>query len=230
MSRWDKVCFAVLALAAAPASAATYTGTLNGIITSGAFDYFDELNYNPPLSYSTDLTGLPISIDFTADVKYNYVDGLGYLVPRYVFQSISVTVQDLDPNFSSVQARGGASSNDVNYIGLNVSKDDDFTGNASDGHLTVVPLSRGSEQGLDVIFDGASPNEGPLSGSGSALAVFAPPVNLSAGYDVKFRLTDGFVQMTGAPEPGGWTLMIVGLGVVGAAMRARHKHGAASTA
>jgi hypothetical protein len=40
---------------------------------------------------------------------------------------------------------------------------------------------------------------------------------------VKFQLTDGFVQMTGTPEPESWALMILGFGGIGAMLRGRRQ-------
>jgi hypothetical protein len=219
-----RVFLGVLALAAAPASAATYTGTLNGIITSGEFGFYDGYSDATPVAYTTDLTGTPISIDFTSTVINNYTDSLGYLIPRFVSNTISVTIADPDPNFTNLRTFRETQSNDLNYYGgIIASSDSNFTGNASAGHLTMPASTVHVGGGLDFIFAGASPNAGPLSGSGSANAYNDPPVPLSWGYNVKFQLTDGFVQMTGTPEPESWALMILGFGGIGAMLRARRQ-------
>jgi hypothetical protein len=225
MIRSSKFCLAMLALATAPANAATYTGTLNGIITSGEFHLLDGYNYDPPLSYDASLTGLPISINFTSVVNYNYLDEFGYIVPKYVLNTISVTVDDPDPNFALLGTHAGVVTNDPNYIGgLPESSNNDFSGNASAGHMLFPPIGKG-EQSLDFSFSGASPNAAPLSGSGATSLDYAPPVSIFGHYDVTFQLTDGFVQVMGAPEPESWALMIVGFGGIGAMMRGRRKQG-----
>jgi high-affinity nickel permease len=77
------LCFAAFVLPAIPASAATYVGTLNGIIIGGT----SEAAVAGPatgLFYNTDLTGQPISIAFTIDTIDNYTNVFGSVISHLV--------------------------------------------------------------------------------------------------------------------------------------------------
>jgi hypothetical protein len=217
MIRCSALSLAAIALSALPASAATYIGRLNGVITSGKEDYNVAFGENPVPPYTKDLTNDPIFIDFTATVVNNYTDKFGNLVPKYISTTISVTI----PSVSMYVQTLGATYSNVQYDFFHpVANELDFVGDAVDGHLTVSGYRGPSPhvpQALDFSYVGASPSHAPLTGSGTSVAGLDGAYGFDF-YNVAFRLTDGFVQ-SATPEPESWALMILGFGAIGGAMR-----------
>jgi hypothetical protein len=218
MTRCSGLCFLAFSLSVAPASAATYIGTLHGVITGGQESYLNT--FGPDIvSYTKDLTGGAISIDFTVDERDNYTDPFGKFLPKYLATTISVNIPSVA---SGVQTLSGTYSNDE-YVYL-LTQNIDFVGNGTDGHLTVSgsrsPTPH-TPQALDFTYAGASPILAPLTGSGTTAGGLTGEFGQDL-YDVTFRLTDGFVQ-TAAPEPASWALMILGFGAIGSAMRRQRR-------
>jgi hypothetical protein len=212
---------AAVTFAAAPASAATYIGTLNGTITSGSATYQNYYDFmNPPVV--VDLTGQPIKIAFESDVTLNFTDTDGTFYPKYVVNTLALTIPAPAPFDTPFSEQSNNMHSD--YPGSV-----DYTGDAQSGTFTsysVMGSNPDPDSPLDVVFTfaGASPVAGPLTGSGTVKAGYMIPV-VGAGADdtlsIAFTLSNGFVTATGAPEPASWTLMIAGFGAVGSALRLR---------
>jgi hypothetical protein len=210
---------AALAAVSAPAAAETYTGTLTGVITSGSGGHDDALGYyNNDPSFTVDLAGAPITINFTADIQYNFTDPVGDFYARYVTNTIDVRIPAASPvsmdDIGSTQANGYTVWQPASA---------DYTGGAKSGKLDADGSYDNDPdfwQTLDFSFAGASPHSGPLTGSGTAYASFYDGISVTDQYKVTFDLTSGFVS-AGTPEPSAWSLMIVGFGAIGGIMRRR---------
>ena len=214
------------ALAAPVVPDATFTGTVNGVITGGQTtnsvgigEYYQTMTI--PLS------GSRISIDFTAAVTYDYVDEAddGRLYPRYVINAVSLTITPIAPLgiYESTQ------TNDYAFYWGSA----DYVGNAMDGAFSIGGAVGGEpdfQQSVTFAFSGARSTLAALTGSGSATTHFFNPYGTSeqdAGRTIDssftFDLTGGFAtgpgQTAAAPEPATWSMMIAGMGVIGGAMR-----------
>jgi hypothetical protein len=214
MIRCATLSLAAFALSGVPASAATYIGKLNGVITSGEESYYNSFGADI-VTYTKDLTGGAISIDFAVDAEENHTDQFGKFLPKYVAATISVNIPSVA---SGIQTLGSTYSDDE-YVYL-LTQDIDFVGDDADGHLTVSGYrspSPAAPQALDVSYAGASAFLAPLTGSGTTVA------GLTGGfghdlYNIDFKLTEGFVQLA-TPDAESWALMILGFGAIGSAMR-----------
>jgi hypothetical protein len=222
--RSTAIALGVGVLIASPASAATYTGTLQGVITSGSAFYSDGLAED---YYETTvpLVGKDITIAFTSDVDPNHYDDYSMMLVRLVTNTATVQIDSpgrLD-FFSTTQ------SNDY----YNTDGTADFTGDAANGsfHLSGFVGDPDLAQSAIFTFANATSTQGPLSGSGTASAVLINPYDpiFNDTYNVTFRLVSGFVTGPGAgvplgtPEPATWSLMIMGFGAIGMAMRGRNR-------
>lgn len=201
---------ALLAGLAAPATAATVFDTSS--TTLGNQNYSDNLgldfNVNSAVSVSalgafdsgadgitTDIEvaiyNLDTALFVTSFVNFNGSTATGG--SAYVFKTISPTI--LAAGHYSVIGRG------FNSI------DQNFNTNGS-GQNNASPISFDS-------LGGALTNVGSRYGGGanpSAATIFAPLSAFGAG---------SFVSANSVPEPASWTLMLGGLGMVGATMRRR---------
>lgn len=198
--------------------ATTFSGTLNGIISSGQAGDFDAVTFE---GHHFDLKGATITIDFTVQIEKNYTDPIyGDFYPRYVVNSVRVRIPALDtvPALADV---GSTQSNNINAFGFA-----DFSGNAHVGSFYLNGLIDNEpdfQQYVAFSFANASPTFGLLTGSGSASRSFYDGRYYEADYSLAFDLISGSVTATGVPEPRSWALMIAGVGLVGAGMRRRSR-------
>jgi hypothetical protein len=215
MIRSTKLCLSALALIPAPASAASYVGTLTGTITSGEASYADYVTDEN--SYSVDLSGKKVTIDFNVTTTPNYDDGYGDNLYTRIVSDFTVKIPAPDP-FS---AYGSSQTNDpfVSFGGT------DFTGDAQHGTFSATGSAFFDDPdfvtSIDLTYANASRFGGPLTGSGTASGMYFVPGDPGANdqYSITFTLTAGKVVDLAAPEPGTWALMLLGFGAVGAMTR-----------
>jgi hypothetical protein len=216
MLRCFVLSLAALALPAVPASAATYIGTLNGIITSGREGHYAM----PPAAgyVSIDLAGDPITISFVADVIDNYTNNQGDFIPHYVRVRQTVIIPSPASDDGKVTVTSSNDPNEVSRLGP-YDAAPIFNGTAGSGEISIddsIWIFPYYHMISDISFAGAAANAGPLTGSGTIS--FSGRRYGTSGYGLAFRLTDGFVR-SAAPEPESWALMILGFGAIGSAMR-----------
>jgi hypothetical protein len=212
---------ALAALTPSSSYAATYTGVLNGVITSGSASYYQEEQEGPPISFTTDLAGTPITIKFQVDITSNYTDQLGNLIPYYVAIATETLVPALTGTvFGQNDIVSNQNNDPYNFFG-----GASFTGTAANGSLSSSGSFLGNEpdfyQTVAVSFNGAGPVQGALGGNGSVQTNAFDGRTTTDDYSVKFNLTNGYVVALGTPEPSTWALMILGFGMIGAGLRRR---------
>ena len=206
------------AFVAVPANAATYIGTLNGTITTGSISAFVP---SIPKWFSLDLSDQAITIDFTADVRSNYYDPVSnFIYPKYVVNTFNVTFPDVGAGLSF----GGTASNNLLMYPPGSA---DFSGGAVNGSFSALAYAfsdPNSPVQISFAFANAGP-PGPLSGSGSAYSDYS-----NTTITVAYLLTSGSVTAAAVPEPAAWSLMIVGIGAIGGALRRRRRQARHSAA
>jgi hypothetical protein len=206
--------FAAFVLGSATANAATYTGTLNGMITSGYEDYSDILN--PGSFYKNDLTGDLVNINFTSTTLHNYTDpDDGRFYPTFVENTFLLQI----PAVTNGLGDTSTTVNTDSHEGLPTSAD--FSGNATNGSFDGTGYwfpDPDAPVSFSVNYANASPTTGPLTGTGNANVGFYDGISVNTNVVVAFKLTDGSVS-TGTPEPEAWALMIVGFCAVGGMLR-----------
>lgn len=212
------IAFLLFSTASTPAFAVTYIGQFQGNMIDGQADYcgycdvydynFDYVNY--------DLTGLPVSIDFRAEIIDSYVSD--WWDERWVDISVSASVQFPDnrdkrvANSFIIQHNPAAS----NYATSS------YEGNGKAGSLSIAGEINSIQNHYAVMnmdFSGASAKFGPISGSGLLRYGFGYGWH-TQGFG-NFVLNSGSVQVTDVPEPASWAMMLVGFGAIGAMVRRR---------
>lgn len=211
-----------LALAATGTAADAATtlvakGELYGTITSGSglYEYWDS-NKQEDVVIGGDLTGQSFTLSFVV----NSTDSESYCYRgapclRGTFE------YDL-PDYEH------ANLFNTSYWGWRTEKigNPDYIGRGSNAYLRMYGVSVEYPDNdvyawFDLRFSGASPADGPLSGSGKLHYEYSYDEN--ADMDIRFKLTHGWVVYAGSnvPEPAAWALMIAGFGMVGGAARRR---------
>jgi len=204
---------AVLSVTTPALADSTYVGRFKGVVTSGSYSL-----YYPSgacgCNGSTDLTGQTINLIFSAHLFDKHVNAFGDPMSNYMV----ITYSGIGQTFSF---SGSASNESLLYpYPLYLYETADFAGDAINGSVATQSSSFYSDWGyaFNLSYSGAGATSGPLTGSGSASSydIYSWPEKY---FSVNFNLTSGSVQAV--PEPSTWTLMILGFGFIGVAMRRR---------
>lgn len=199
--------FAVLALAASPAAAVTYTLNLTGTAantTSGNFT-FDGIDFAFGNLTLDDITPFTVeagdSIDFTITLDGSFVVPKSFATPGYA-QFVGVNFNGIDAPVEPVSVTGT-----LNFAGLV----GDLPSSQTAGCGNCIALLGGRSFGDAFSFTG-------ITGSLTIDTLAAPYEVNSVSLSYQINPTPFAV-----PEPASWALMIGGFFVTGGMVRARRR-------
>lgn len=210
------IALVVAMFAAQPSEATSYLGHLHGVVTKGGHAHwlFPPGEPTPTEIVVSDLTGQPIDIFFRADSDLLDPD-FGY---TYTYTNVkvrlSLPVQQYGFTFLPEQVSTAASSDWA------ISS---FVGNEKSGSLQHATNTFSLLQSVSFSFANGSSVFNLLSGTGQASAVELCCEYVTS-YSAQYNLVAGNVVALSVPEPTIWFVMLVGVGMIGAALRSARLH------
>ena len=199
---------------AGTANAQTHvSGSGIGIVTSGGISFDDSQHGG---SVGADLTGHAMSVDFSFDFVDHAISAAHFIV----------SVEDVPVVGTYMMGAYLDASWGFGYLA--------FAGDPTGGSAQILydAFFTDSNYGWDGIFSRLSYGHYTLTGGSNAYQNLASPLGGDIFFNIRYSVSDAQIVFLGVPEAGTWTMLILGFGMAGSAMRRRRamRYGAVASA